>query len=137
MRVNEAMDPGTSTSLVWGLPMDGLCRCPSPPEIAWFPLSSNFRLPLRCVCYTFGASVFSYFICLSWRRLPLRIGPALLAFPLCTLPSPPPKAPHRTVQGKCRTQDKFLPMRLQVGQFREGLPLNLDASCDFSWAQVG
>jgi len=74
-------------------------------------------------------------ICLSWKSLPLGVGPVLHAF----APGPPRtlKAPHRAVQGKCRTQDKFLPMRPQEGQFRKGLPLNPDASHDFSWADVG
>lgn len=66
MRVNEAMDPGTSGVEFVAL----ICAVgsgtgwpllhPSPPEIVWHPLLFNFCLPLLVHLLYVGSLVFSY-----------------------------------------------------------------------------
>lgn len=54
--------------------------------------------------------------------------------PLITCLSPLPlRVAHRAVQGKCVTEDKFLPVGPQEGRFGKGLPLTPHASCDGPW----
>lgn len=99
MRVNEAMDPGTSgVEFVAHIPAVGpvtgwpLPR-PSPPEIGSLcPLT--FACLSWCICYTFGALCLD--ICLSWKSLPLGVGPALLAF------APGPLPPSKHLIGLCK-----------------------------------
>ena len=73
------------TSVLWDLSLDGLGH--AHPEISSLcPLT--FACHSWCICCTFGT--LGLVICLSWKSLPLRVGPALLAF----APSPLPLSKH-------------------------------------------
>lgn len=101
VRVNEAMDPGTSgVEFVlrkfesWGLWLDGLCHAHHLLRLFGSLCPWTFACLSWCICYTFGA--LCLVICVSWKSLPLGVGPALLAF------APGPLPPSKHLIGLCK-----------------------------------